>query len=240
MEIKIKNSPNQEHRPDGITPSILIIHYTGMDTGQDAINRLCDPDAKVSCHYVVEEDGTITRLVSEEMRAWHAGVSRWGDLEDINSHSIGIEIVNQGHWLSYSPFPAPQMDRVVELAKGICSRWNIPKYRVLGHSDVAPGRKVDPGEKFDWQRLAKEGIAINNEFVDGNRKASECDEFIKSLKKIGYWVDDVDEWTDRNLACLDAFQRRFCPSEVGNSLDVSTVEQAKAISNLWPYSLFQA
>ncbi len=156
-------SPNHDERRLG-PPDMLILHYTGMTSAEAALDRLCDPAARVSSHYVVEEDGAIWRLVPEERRAWHAGESGWLGRHDINTHSIGIEIVNPGHEFGYRPFPEAQMRAVEELCRDIFIRWPIPPRLVLGHSDVAPHRKQDPGELFSWQRLARTGIGLWPDF----------------------------------------------------------------------------
>lgn len=151
-------SPNFNERK--VPPDILVLHYTGMQTGQAALERLCDAAAEVSSHYLVEEDGRIFRLVPEERRAWHAGVSFWKGERDINGRSIGIEIVNPGHEFGYRPFPEPQIGAVIELISDIRSRWDIEDSRIIGHSDVAPARKEDPGELFPWKRLAEAGHGL--------------------------------------------------------------------------------
>ena len=144
-------SPNHNERPAGKAIDILLIHYTGMRDGDAALQRLCDPAAKVSSHYLIDEDGTIHRLVDESRRAWHAGVGYWAGERDINAVSIGIELVNPGHDNGYRAFPQPQMAALIELGKAILARHPIPPSRVLGHSDIAPTRKIDPGELFDWK-----------------------------------------------------------------------------------------
>ncbi len=153
-------SPNHDARPDGQAVDILLLHYTGMKSAEAALARLCDPAAKVSAHYVIDEDGTLTRLVDEARRAWHAGVSSWAGDSGVNARSIGIELVNPGHEFGYRPFPAPQMAALTALARDILARHAIPPQRVLGHSDVAPTRKQDPGELFDWEALAAAGIGL--------------------------------------------------------------------------------
>ena len=138
---------------------MVVLHYTGMETAEAALARLCDPQAEVSAHYLIAEHGAVTRMVAEDMRAWHAGLSRWGTITDVNSHSIGIELVNPGHHLGYPPFPEPQMAALEALLSAILDRWDIPPERVVGHEHVAPVRKIDPGEKFDWARLARQNLA---------------------------------------------------------------------------------
>lgn len=146
-------SPNFTARRGGHEiPSMIIIHYTGMKTGQEALERLCDPEAQVSAHYVIEENGDIYQLVDDDKRAWHAGASEWQGETDINSASIGIELVNPGHEWGYRDFPDVQIEALIELSKDLVERYGIPVERILGHSDVAPGRKQDPGELFPWDR----------------------------------------------------------------------------------------
>ena len=159
MKIVDQPSPNFDAR-DGQAVDILLMHYTGMRSAQEAIDRLRDPSAKVSAHYVIDEDGTVHRLVAEEKRAWHAGVSYWAGSREINRRSIGFEIVNPGHEYGYRAFPKPQMEAVRDLAREVLARHPIPPQRVIGHSDVAPLRKEDPGELFDWRWLAGEGVGL--------------------------------------------------------------------------------
>ncbi|HZZ37332.1 MAG TPA: N-acetylmuramoyl-L-alanine amidase, partial [Caulobacteraceae bacterium] len=149
-------SPNFDARVS--PPDMIVLHYTGMPTGEGALARLCDPAAKVSAHYMVEEDGRVFALVPEERRAWHAGRSFWKGATDINGLSVGVEIVNPGHEFGYRPFPDGQIAAVIDLLADIRSRWTIPDERIVGHSDVAPDRKEDPGELFPWRRLHETGI----------------------------------------------------------------------------------
>ena len=160
LAIRDLPSPNQDDRPDGMPVDTLILHYTGMQTAQAAIDRLRDPDAHVSSHYVVDEDGTVLRLVPEARRAFHAGVSYWRGNAALNGRSIGIEIVNPGHEWGYRDFPALQMAAVCDLCLEILSRHPIPPRNIVAHSDVAPDRKEDPGEKFDWEGLARNGVGL--------------------------------------------------------------------------------
>ena len=150
-------SPNHGPRRLG-RPDMIIIHYTGMKTCAAARDRLCDPAAEVSAHYLIDLDGAVEQLVDEERRAWHAGVSEWEGVTDVNSRSIGIELVNQGHGAGYHPFPEPQMAALEAVIHGIRDRWVIPLENVVGHEDVAPGRKIDPGPKFDWARLVRRNL----------------------------------------------------------------------------------
>lgn len=154
------SSPHHGPRAGGQAPSLLLLHYTGMQSAAAAIERLCDPASEVSAHYVIAESGEIHSLVPEDRRAWHAGKSYWAGETDINSASIGIEIVNPGHEFGYRDFPGHQITSLIRLARGIVNRYAIHPARVLGHSDVAPGRKTDPGELFPWERLAREGVGL--------------------------------------------------------------------------------
>ena len=147
-------SPNFGERRGGVMPSIIVIHYTAMASCAEARARLCDPQTEVSAHWLVSEDGAVEALVDEAARAWHAGAGHWAGLSDINSHSIGIELANRGD----HPFPEPQMAALESLLRGIMARWAISPARVIGHSDMAPARKVDPGPRFDWRRLALQGL----------------------------------------------------------------------------------
>ena len=151
---------NHEPRSEGAQVDMLVLHYTGMESPEAALDRLCDPAQKVSAHYMIDEDGSVFRLVPEERRAWHAGLACWRGDRDINDRSIGIELANPGHDLGYRPFPEEQMAAVERLAREILDRRAIPPERVLGHSDVAPARKCDPGELFDWARLARAGVGL--------------------------------------------------------------------------------
>ena len=157
FEIIKRESPNFSSR-NGLKPSILVLHYTGMKSSDEALERLCDKRSEVSSHYVIDENGKIFQLVDENNCAWHAGVSYWRGNKNINNISIGIEIVNTGHEFGYVPFPQIQMESVLVLSKNILNKYNIEAVNVVGHSDVAPLRKSDPGELFDWKFLAKNGV----------------------------------------------------------------------------------
>jgi N-acetylmuramoyl-L-alanine amidase len=197
---------------------MLILHYTGMQSAEAAIERLRDPIAKVSSHYVVDEDGAVFRLVPEDLRAYHAGISFWRGKRVLNDVSIGIEIVNPGHEWGYRPFPAAQMTAVRDLCLGILSRHVIPPRNVVGHSDVAPNRKQDPGELFDWAGLAAAGIGLWPRASAAEPDAA-CDESEarKALTWIGYDPD-----LPLNVV-LAAFQRHFLPASVTGRLDQPTM-----------------
>jgi len=209
-------SPNFDIR--GRDVDMVILHYTGMPTGGEALDRLRDEAAKVSAHYFIEENGDCYRLVAEDMRAWHAGVSAWKGEYDINARSIGIEIVNPGHEFGYRDFPEAQINAVIALLKDIRTRHAIAPENVLAHSDIAPRRKEDPGEKFPWGRLAAEGLAVAP--FEGDAKAGEAvsyDDALKALGQIGYDAPPGD-----HAAALLAFQRRFCPESLGQGFDRRT------------------
>ena len=206
-------SPNHGPRPDGTSIDVLVVHYTGMRSGEAALQRLCDPKAEVSAHYLIDEDGTIHRLVDESRRAWHAGVAYWRGAEDINSRSIGIELVNPGHEYGYRPFPEAQVSAFQALALDILERHPIPARNIVGHSDVAPERKPDPGELFDWQAMAMAGIGLwpdQAEYLEKN-----ADRLHELLSDIGYEVTSP-------TAAIKAFQRHFRPERVNGRSDPET------------------
>ena len=203
-------SPNFDERE--LPVSILVLHYTGMQDAASAIARLRDPAAKVSCHYLVSEDGQVLRMVDEQKRAWHAGNSFWRGVTDINSASIGIEIVNPGHDWGYRPFPEPQIEALIPLVADIMDRHKITRGNVVGHSDVAPRRKQDPGELFPWARLAKLRLALprpTKNLMDPNWTDGG---FLLALERFGYDVSD-------SLAAVVAFQRRFRPELIDGEID---------------------
>lgn len=219
MRLREAPSPNHDARPAGAEVDMLILHYTGMPGGAEALARLRDPAAKVSAHYLVEEDGTVFRLVPEARCAWHAGVSHWRGWTGLNARSIGIEIVNPGHAHGYRPFPAPQMEAVAELCRGILRRHPIPPRQVLGHSDVAPDRKQDPGELFDWQGLALNGVGL----WPGAAGAAAAPP-LALLGRIGYR-------TDLPLpVLLRAFQRHWRPARVDGEADAGTLARLAAVA----------
>jgi N-acetylmuramoyl-L-alanine amidase len=207
-------SPNFDDR--GRAVDMIILHYTGMKTAEEALSRLCDPAARVSCHYVVDEDGTIYTLVPEGKRAWHAGVGAWKGESDINARSIGVEIVNPGHEWGYRKFPARQIDMVIALIKDIKTRHFVPAARVLGHSDVAPQRKEDPGELFPWGKLAAEGLAVGRYAGDEDPSIA-YEDALALLRAIGYDAPD-----NAHAAAVVAFQRRFCPKALAQGFSPLT------------------
>jgi N-acetylmuramoyl-L-alanine amidase len=235
-------SPNHDSRGDAIggPPRIdmLVLHYTGMQSAEAALGRLCDPEARVSSHYLVDEDGTLWRLVPEERRAWHAGVSYWQSEASLNAVSIGIEIVNPGHEWGYRAFPEPQMQAVDALCLDIISRRRIPAHRIVGHSDIAPTRKSDPGELFDWPRLARAGVGLWPEpGVELRHRRGrgvgivERARALADLARIGYQVEPRD--VEPPLA---AFQRRFRPERWDGRLDGETSGRLVEVAQLFDAS----
>lgn len=221
LEIIDHPSPNQDARPHGQAVDILLLHYTGMESGAAALARLCEPAAKVSAHYLVEEDGRIFRLVPEDRCAWHAGVAEWQGAGDINARSVGIEIVNPGHEFGYRSFPTEQIAAVKLLCLDVLARHPIPAARVLGHSDVAPLRKEDPGELFDWRGLAAAGIGLWPE--SGSAAVLES-AVAKALQRIGYG------YTEEDLpAVIRAFQRRYRPGSITGTADAETRRRLAAV-----------
>jgi N-acetylmuramoyl-L-alanine amidase len=226
-------SPNAGERRKGCRPSLILLHYTGMPSAAKAIHWLAHPRSKVSCHYVIDDTGEITQMVPEGLRAWHAGASHWAGETDINSASIGIEIQNPGHEHGYPDFPLEQMQAVATLCRDIAQRRAIAPAGILAHSDVAPGRKIDPGEKFGWAWLAKNGVghwveaaapesggrsyAVNDESAD----VTEAQELLRGY---GYNIEvngRLDQWT---IIVLRAFQLHFRPGRADGALDRGTLD----------------
>ncbi|MFC0409186.1 N-acetylmuramoyl-L-alanine amidase [Roseomonas elaeocarpi] len=223
-------SPNQDDRPADTPVDTLILHYTDMESGAAAIERLRDPVARVSSHYVVEEDGAIFRLVPEHRRAFHAGVSHWRGHETLNGRSIGIEVVNPGHSCGYRPFPALQMAALCELCLDILGRWPIPARNVVAHSDVAPDRKRDPGELFDWEGLAANGVGLWPFGISGNSLAAVpggAEQAVPLLRAIGYPVDEA-----RPEIAVTAFQRHWRQEAVSGESDAGTLARLRAVATL--------
>lgn len=227
-------SPNCEPRPPGQAIDMLVIHYTGMATTAEALERLRDPRAKVSAHYLIDEDGCVLHLVPEELRAWHAGVSCWRGARNINDRSIGIELANPGHEFGYRPFPGAQMDAFRRLALDIIRRHSIPARNIVGHSDVAPSRKQDPGELFDWKGLANSGIGLwpFGEAAQPPRSASDMRSVLSCLLRIGYDVPPSAIGDERTVAAIRAFQRHFHPERLDGELELETVRRIRVLSEL--------
>jgi N-acetylmuramoyl-L-alanine amidase len=230
-------SPNHEPRKGVARPDILLLHYTGMKTTQAALERLCDPGPRVSSHYLVFEDGRIVQLVPEARRAYHAGESSWEGTSDINSRSVGIEIGNQGHDFGSPDFPDPQIERLIALCHDIVARWSIGPWRVLGHSDVAPHRKRDPGEHFPWRRLAAAGVGAFVEPAPIERGRAlgpgdhghEVARLQRALARYGYGITPSGSYDTRTHEVVAAFQRHFRPARVDGIADGSTIKTLETL-----------
>ncbi|MGO4571170.1 N-acetylmuramoyl-L-alanine amidase [Microvirga sp. 2TAF3] len=228
---KVFPSPNHGERKGGQRPNMLILHYTGMPDAGEALQWLCNPISQVSAHYFVFEDGRVIQMVPETRRAWHAGVSSWDGETDINSSSIGIEIANPGHPGGLPPFPDAQIDSVTALAGDIVARWKIPATRVLGHSDVAPGRKLDPGEAFPWQRLHETGIGHwvppapirDGRFFSRGDEGMPIEALQAMLAMYGYSQKITGVFDKDTEKVVTAFQRHFRPERVDGVADASTI-----------------
>ena len=225
-------SPNHDARPAGEAVDTLVLHYTGMLSAEAALQRLTDPEAKVSAHWCVGEDGTLWRLVPEARRAWHAGVSEWRGRRSVNDRSIGIELVNPGHEHGYRPFPPAQMEAVVDLARAIQARHPIDPRNVVAHSDIAPARRQDPGELFDWARLARAGIGLWPEGAPapaetgaalGQGARGEAVRLLQQgLAAVGYGIAPDGDLGPATAAAVRAFQRHFRQARVDGVADAET------------------
>ena len=240
-------SPNVEVRKDGRTPDMILLHYTGMQTGAAALERLCAPDSKVSAHYVVFEDGRIVQCVPEDKRAWHAGVASWAGEPDINSCSIGIEIVNPGHEFGYPDFPLRQTAAVISLCRSILTRRGpLAPDRILGHSDVAPARKQDPGEKFPWDLLNESGIGhwvrpaplnLEGPSLQPGEQGEVVTRLQRGLRGYGYAIEETGHYDEATRLVLTAFQRHFRPARVDGIADASTMLTLRALLETRPAPL---
>lgn len=240
---RVHPSPNQGERPPTTQIDMVLLHYTGMESADAALQRLCDPRAEVSAHYFVHEDGTILQCVPESRRAWHAGKSYWQGETDINSCSIGIEIVNPGHEFGYRSFPSPQVQSVIELTKDICRRHNIPAWRVLAHSDVAPDRKEDPGELFPWVQLAEAGVGLwiaptpspAGILMQEGDVGSPVEALQSMLALYGYDVDVTRVFDMKTRYAVVAFQRHFRPEKIDGVVNGAFVETLNALLRQLPH-----
>ncbi|HXI08178.1 MAG TPA: N-acetylmuramoyl-L-alanine amidase [Bradyrhizobium sp.] len=235
-------SPNYGERNKGREPDMILLHYTGMPDVEGAIAQLCTPGTDVSAHYIVLEDGRIVQCVQEAKRAWHAGISSWAGEDDINSCSIGIEIVNRGHDWGYPDFPLRQVAAVIALCRGIMLRRNIPGHRVLGHSDVAPSRKKDPGEKFPWHSLANSGVGhwvqpapiVRGDLLQLGTISDDVMNMQNAFAKYGYGIPVSGKYDGATLEVVAAFQRHFRPARVDGVCDRSTMETLLALLSSLP------
>jgi N-acetylmuramoyl-L-alanine amidase len=242
LKHRILASPNVEPRQKGKMARILLLHYTGMDDAEQACAWLCNPESKVSCHYLIDSDGRITQMVAEDLRAWHAGQSVWKGERDINSCSIGIEIHNPGHDRGYPDFPAAQVAAVVALGRDIAARHAIRPEHVLAHSDVAPRRKIDPGEKFDWKGLHEQGLGHwvpphrlgGGQFLQLGDSGDAVEALQAMLALYGYGVDITGKFGPETKAVVSAFQRHFRPARVDGIADRSTIETLRHLLDSLP------
>ncbi len=230
-------SPNYGDRNKGLAPDMIVLHYTGMPDAEGAIARLCSDGTDVSAHYIVLEDGRIVQTVPESKRAWHAGSSFWAGEDDVNSCSIGIEIINRGHDWGYPDYPARQIAAVTALCRGILLRRDMPTHRVLGHSDVAPSRKKDPGEKFPWHLLASSGVGhwvhpapiVSGEGLRTGADGDQVKALQQALARYGYGIEVTGVYDVPTTEVVTAFQRHFRPERVDGVADLSTLETLEAL-----------
>ena len=226
MKIKLLNSPNYSRntRPKK-TIKFVIIHYTGMQSEIESINRLINKNSKVSCHYLINRKGTIMQMVKENKIAWHAGVSKWKNIKNLNKNSIGIELVNKGHFFGYENYSNLQINSLIKLCSKLKKKYKIHKENFLGHSDIAPYRKIDPGEKFPWKKLSnyKLGKWYNlkkDEILSDDKKKL----FFKNLYKIGYRYFKIDKRLKSDKLIIKAFQRRYNPKKITGNIDLKTLK----------------
>lgn len=226
MKIKLLNSPNysRNSRPKK-SIKFIIIHYTGMQSEIESINRLINKNSKVSCHYLINRKGTIMQMVKENKIAWHAGVSKWKNIKNLNKNSIGIELVNKGHFFGYENYSNLQINSLIKLCSKLKKKYKIHKENFLGHSDIAPNRKIDPGEKFPWKRLSnyKLGKWYNlkkDEILSDDKKKL----FFKNLYKIGYRYFEIDKRVKSDKLIIKAFQRRYNPKKITGYIDLKTLK----------------
>ena len=235
-------SPNHGERNKGRLPDMILLHYTGMPDVEGAIAQLCSPGTDVSAHYIVLEDGRIVQCVPEAKRAWHAGVSHWAGEDDINSCSIGIEIINRGHDWGYPDYPLRQIAAAIALCRGIMLRRKVPSHRVLGHSDVAPSRKKDPGEKFPWHSLANSGVGhwvqpapiVRGELMQLGALSDDVMNMQTAFAKYGYSMPVTGRYDSATMEVVSAFQRHFRPAKVDGVCDRSTMETLHALLSSLP------
>ncbi|MFQ5566229.1 MAG: N-acetylmuramoyl-L-alanine amidase [Paracoccaceae bacterium] len=232
--IEDRPSPNFGPRRGGAAPDLVVLHYTGMETAEDAIGRLTDPASEVSAHYLVDLDGRVVHMVGEDMRAWHAGPASWGGVSDVNSRSIGIEIVNPGRELGYPPFPEPQIAALEVLLADILARHAMAPERVVGHACVAPARKADPGEKLDWRRLARRGVSVWLDPEPAKAGLADAARFQAAARRFGYDAPENGEWCERTRAVWKAFLMRFLPFDADAPPHRTGVAHLERLAARWP------
>ena len=233
MQIVQHPSANFGPRKGGAKPDLIVLHYTGMDSAEAALARLCDPVAEVSAHYLIASDGTVFQLVDEKMRAWHAGAGSWGAARDVNSRSIGVELCNAGALIGLPPFAHSQMRSLEALLDELMQRHTIPPERIIGHSDMAPGRKADPGPAFDWRRLAKAGRSVWAAGAPGSQGdpkdgVPSLARFHRAARRFGYCATVAPE------TVLSAFRLRFAPERIGQPPCHADISQIEALAHAYP------
>ena len=226
MKIKLLNSPNysRNSRPKK-SIKFIIIHYTGMQSEIESINRLINKNSKVSCHYLINRKGTIMQMVKENKIAWHAGVSKWKNIKNLNKNSIGIELVNKGHFFGYENYSNLQINSLIKLCSKLKKKYKIHKENFLGHSDIAPNRKIDPGEKFPWKKLSNYQLGKwynlkKDEILSVDKKKL----FFKNLYKIGYRYFKIGKRVKSDKLIIKAFQRRYNPKKITGYIDLKTLK----------------
>jgi N-acetylmuramoyl-L-alanine amidase len=237
MLIKTKKSPNFSKKVRKTKDiKFLIIHYTGMQSRIESINRLIDPKSKVSCHYLIDRKGKILKMVNEDRVAWHAGKSKWKNFVNLNKYSIGIELVNKGHAFGYEKFNKLQIGNLIKLCIQLKKKYKIKNSNILGHSDIAPLRKQDPGEKFPWQKLNKNdlGIWCENSIIKKKKtyKKNKKNIFFRNLYKIGYRYFNKNKRLKKDVTIVKAFQRRFLPNKITGIIDQKTFIISHFLANL--------
>ena len=235
MLLKVNKSLNFSKKARTLkTIRYLIIHYSGMQSGRVSMDRLKNPRSNVSCHYFIERNGNIFRMVEDNKIAWHAGKSKWRDLKNLNKHSIGIEIQNKGHFINYQNFTKKQIFSLIKLIKVLMKKYKIKTKNILGHSDIAPLRKLDPGEKFPWNFLSKKGVAIwypNNKLkVNDIETKSMRKIFFRNIYKIGYRFFSLSKKSNKDRKVIMAFQRRFLPNEVSGKITKKTLKISQLLT----------
>jgi|TARA_B100001093_G_scaffold321470_1_gene306798 N-acetylmuramoyl-L-alanine amidase len=235
MLLKVNKSLNFSKKPRSLRAiRYLIIHYSGMQSGRVSMDRLKNPKSKVSCHYFIERRGNIYRMVEDNKIAWHAGKSKWKDLKNLNKCSIGIEIQNKGHFINYQNFSKKQISSLIRLIKVLMKKYKIKKRNILGHSDIAPLRKLDPGEKFPWNFLSKKGVAIwypkNRLQIYDTALKIRRKIFFRNIYKIGYRFFNLSKKSNKDRKIIMAFQRRFLPKEINGKITDKTLKISQLLS----------
>ena len=235
MKIKVNKSTNYSKKTRSLRDiRFLIIHYTGMQSSRVSMERLKNPGSKVSCHYLISRNGNIYKMVNDNKIAWHAGKSKWKNITNLNKYSIGIEIQNKGHFIYYQNFPKKQISSLIILIKSLLKKYKIKKYNVLGHSDIAPLRKKDPGEKFPWNFLSSKGVSIWYPKFKLKKKEIKSKLkrriFFKNIHKIGYRFFNLSQKSKRDRKIIMAFQRRFLPEEVNGKITDKTLKISQLLA----------